>query len=99
MTKTSLKSRLILIFSIVFLTTFVFTGTSCRLLKHDKQAAAEKKQADAKKASNAEYEKALKHHYDIQNKETKKMMKRTKKKADKNNKPKKHGLFGGPKCS
>ena len=99
MIKTSYKNRLILVPCIVLLTAFTFTGTGCKLLKHDKQAAAEKKQEDANKAANAEYEKALKHHYDIQNKETKQMMKRTKKEAAKNNKSKKRRLFGGTKCS
>jgi hypothetical protein len=83
---------------ILFLAIFTFTGTGCRLLKHDKQAIAEKKQADSDKKYNEEYEKARKQHYKNQSKEAKAMMKRTKKESAKYNKPKKRKLFSGIKC-
>lgn len=93
------QSRLFLLTAILLLTSFTFLGSGCRLLKRDKQSQAEKKQEEASKAANAEYEKALKQHYKHQNKDTKKMMKRTKKQAATYNKPKKRkGLFK-PKCN
>jgi len=88
-------TQIILVFSIV---TFTFTGTGCRLLRRDKQSIAEKKQKETDKKSTAEYEKARKQHYEHQSKEAKKMMKRTQKKADKLNKPKKRKTFFNGIC-
>ena len=73
--------------------------SGCRLLKHDKRTQAEKKQqAEAKKAD-AEYAKACKQHMKNQSDAAKKMMKRTKKKAAKFNKPFKHLGKSKTKCS
>jgi len=98
MNKPLYTGRLLLISMIMCLTAFTFTGTGCRLLKHDKQAIAEKKQADSDKKFNEEYEKARKQHYKNQSKEAKAMMKQTKKESAKYNKPKKRKLFSGIKC-
>lgn len=99
MNRRILKSRLILASFFALLAVFTVTGTSCRLLKPNKQAVAEKKQEDANKKADAEYEKARKQHYASQNKETKIMMKQTKKNAARYNKPKKRKFyFLGVKC-
>jgi HD superfamily phosphodiesterase len=87
MNTSTFKSRLILFTSILCLTAFCFTGTSCRLLKHDPQAKVEKKQKAEEKKINKEYEKALKEHYKHQSKGAKMMMKQTKKKASIFNRP------------
>lgn len=93
-----LRGRITLLSVILILTTFTFTGTSCRLLKRDKQSMADKKAEDADKKATAEYEKARKQHYAHQSKEAKKMMKSTKKNAAKYNKPKKRKFFSNTKC-
>jgi len=98
MNKSFYKSRLILVSAIIALTAFTFTGSGCRLLKHDKKEIAEKKQAEADQKSNDEYEKARKQHYKNQSKQAKAMMKQTKKDASRYNKPKKRGIFSGTKC-
>ena len=98
MNKPTYPGRFILVTLILFLTAFTFTGTGCRLLKHDKQAIAEKKQEDANKKNNDEYEKARKQHYKNQSKETKAMMKQTKKESSGYNKARKRKLFSGIKC-
>ena len=98
MNKSIFHGRLILLTVILLLTALTFTGTGCRLLKHDKKAVAEKKQADSDKKFNEEYEKAKKQHYKNQSKEAKAMMKQTKKESAKYNKPKKRKLFSGLKC-
>ncbi len=92
------KSRLILLIALLILISFAFTGSGCRLLKRDKQSMAEKKQAESAKKADAEYEKALKQHYNHQSKDAKKMMKRTKKQAAKYNKPKRRKRFSKTKC-
>jgi hypothetical protein len=78
-------------------------ATSCRLLKHDKASAAErkaeKKKAKTDKKAVAEYDKAVKQHNKNQSKESRKMMKQTRKKADRFNKPAKRGLFSSRRCS
>ncbi len=99
MTRIILKKRLMLASLCAMLALCIVSGTSCRLLKHDKQAAAEKKQEDASKKADAEYEKAQKQHYANQSKETKKMMKQTKKNAARYNKPMKRKFYWlGVKC-
>ena len=99
MNRVILQKRFILASLVAILAVFVFTGTSCRILKRDKQAIAEKKQEDANKKADAEYEKARKQHYANQNKETKKMMKQTKKDAARYNKPRKRNFYWlGVKC-
>ena len=92
------RSRILLAGVILFLTTFSFTGTGCRLLKRDKQSMAEKKAEEADKKATAEYEKARKQHYAHQSKDAKKMMKSTKKNAAKYNQPKKRKAFSTTKC-
>jgi len=98
MNKLLYQTRLILLSAILVLIVFAFTGTGCRLLKHDKQSVAEKKKEEADKKATAEYEKARKQHYEHQSKDTKKMMKQTKKESARYNKPKKRKLFSGIKC-
>jgi len=98
MNKSFYKSRLILASFIIVLTAFTFTGSGCRLLKHDKKEIAEKKQAQADQKFNDEYEKAVNKHQKNQSKQAKAMMKKTKKDAARYNKPKKRGLFSGTKC-
>ena len=98
MNKFFYKSRLILASVIITLTAFTFTGSGCRLLKHDKKEIAEKKQAKADQKSNDEYLKAVKKHNKNQSKRAQAMMKQTKKDASRYNKPKKRGLFSGTKC-
>ena len=98
MNKSFYKSRLILASFIIFVTAFTFTGSGCRLLKHDKKEIAEKKQAKADQKFNDEYEKAVNKHKKNQSKQAKAMMKKTKKDAARYNKPKKRGLFSGTKC-
>jgi type VI protein secretion system component VasK len=94
-----IKNRLIFASLVAMLAVFAVAGTSCRVLKRDKQAVAEKKQEDANKKADAEYEKARKQHYANQNKETKKMMKQTKKDASRYNKPRKRKFYWlGVKC-
>ncbi len=91
------KNRIILLAAVMMLTTFTFTGTGCRVFKRDKQSIADKKAEEADKKVEADYEKARKQHYANQNKETKKMMKLSKKKASKYNEPRKRKLFFGKK--
>jgi len=98
MNQTIYKTRILLITSVMMLATLTLTGTGCRLLKRDKQSIADKKAEKADKKVNEDYEKARKQHYAHQNKDTKKMMKRTKKQAAKYNKPRKRKLFSGTKC-
>lgn len=71
MNKSFYKSRLILASVIVALTAFTFTGSGCRLLKHDKKEIAEKKQAQADQKFNDEYENAVKNHRKNQSKQAK----------------------------
>lgn len=92
-------SRIILLTAILIFFTFVFAGTSCRVLKRDKQAVAEKKKEEADKKADTEYGKARKQHFTHQSKQAKKMMKKTKKQASKYNKPKKRKSFSGTKCN
>lgn len=73
--------------------------TGCRILKKDKQSVAEKKKAEADMKAYEEYEKASKQHYDIQTKETKKMMKKTRKKASHFNKPLRRRGLNKTKCN
>jgi Sec-independent protein translocase protein TatA len=91
-------SRIYLLTAVFILTAFTIAGTSCRLLKRDKQAMAEKKTEEADKKLDAEYESARKQHYHRQTKEAKKMMKNTEKQAAKFNKPKKRKTFSIIKC-
>jgi type VI protein secretion system component VasK len=87
------KSRIFLVTLLMLFGTLTFTSSGCRILKRDKQSAAEKKQAEADKKASEEYEKAKKQHYKHQSKDAKKMMKQTKKEAAKINKPlRKRGL-------
>lgn len=88
------QNRFSLLTILVFLLVVLYSGSSCSILKRDKQSVAEKKQAEADKKATAEYEKARKRQYNLQTKETKKQMKRTKKSAKKFNKPlRRKGLF------
>lgn len=89
----SIKILVILILSV-----FVLTGTGCHILKRDKQSIAEKKQEAADKKVMAEYNKGRKGHYRNQSKESKYMMKQSKKRAAKLNKSKKRGLFTSNNC-
>jgi len=99
MNRVILKKQFILAGLVTILAVLACTGSSCRVLKRDKQAVAEKKQEDANKKADAEYEKARKQHYANQNKETKKMMKQTKKDASRYNKPRKRKFYWlGVKC-
>lgn len=75
------QKRILTLCVFLFLLPNAFLATGCRILKKDKQSVAEKKKAEADKKAYEEYEKASKQHYDIQTKETKKMMKKTKKKG------------------
>ena len=93
------NSRIILMAAVLILATFTFTGTSCRILKRDKQDIAEKKTEEAEKQADAEYEKARKQHYKHQSKDAKKMMKQTEKQASKYNKPRKRKALSGTKCN
>jgi hypothetical protein len=84
----------------VFLAIALFTIPSgCSLLHPGKQHKVEKKQAQERKKADKEYEKARKQHLDLQNKETKQMMKKTKKRSTVVNKPKKRGFFSSKKCN
>lgn len=98
MGKRNYRSRFGMFSFILILTAITVAGSGCRLLKHDKAAAAEKKQQAADEKFNAEYDKAVKKHFKNQNKATKKMMKQTQKDAARYNKPRKHGRFSGTKC-
>ncbi len=98
MNKSFYKSRLILASVIITLTAFTFTGSGCRLLKHDKKEIAEKKQKAADQKFNDEYVKAVKKHNKNQSKQAQAMMKQTKKDASRYNKPKKRRIFSGTKC-
>ena len=99
MSREILKNRLIFASLVAVLALSAVTGTSCRILKRDKQAVAEKKQQEADSKAQAEYEKARKQHYANQNKETQKMMKQTKKNAAHYNKPMKRKFYWlGVKC-
>ncbi len=92
------KNRIILLAAVLMLTTFTFTGTGCRVFKHDKQSIADNKAKEADKKLDAEYEKAHKKHYTNQDKETKKMMKQSKKQALKYNESRKRKSFLGIRC-
>lgn len=93
------RSRTFFAIAILFTAIISFTGSSCSILRRDKQSAAEKKQQEADKQASAEYEKARKQHYRNQSKEAKKMMKKTKKQADGFNKPKRRKGFNKTKCN
>jgi hypothetical protein len=92
------KVRLFILAAFVVLIGITVAASGCSLLNRDKQSIAEKKSEEAEKKANAEYEKALKQHYNHQSKDAKKMMKNTKKQAAKVNKPKKRKWFAGTKC-
>ena len=93
-----MNKRVFLLIATLILSVLTFTGTGCRLLKRDKQAAAEKKSEAADKKTDVEYEKAREQHYKHQSKDAKKMMKKTKKQAANYNKPMKRKAFSGTKC-
>ena len=78
---TSLKNHFLLLAAIVSIALYTMIGTSCSLIRPDKQKMALKKQKAENKKMNAEYDKAVKAHYKNQSKDAKKMMKHTKKKA------------------
>jgi len=73
--------------------------SGCHLLKHDKKSEVERKQQAEAKQAEAEYAKACRQHQKNQNKATRKMMKQTKKKAAKVNRPIRRKRKSGPKCS
>jgi hypothetical protein len=99
MNKPGSKSRILFFaVSLLIMGSFVFATYGCRILKKDKQSEALKKQEDADKAATAEYAKAKKEYYDNQSKETKKMMKRTQKRAAKFNKPMQRKGLNKTKC-
>ena len=76
-----------------------FFSTSCRVLRPDSKSIAEKKQKKADKEALAEFEKARKGHVKNQSKDTRKMMKSTRKKAGKYNGFKKRNGKGSNTCS
>ena len=99
MIKITFHSRMFLLAAILILGTFTMSGTSCSILKRDKQSMAEKKSEEADKKADGDYEKAREQHYKHQSKETKKMMKKTKKQAAKFNKPLKRKGASKTKCT
>ena len=73
--------------------------TGCSLLHPGNQKKVEKKQALESKKADKEYALAKKQHLKNQNKETLRMMKRTRKQSTLVNKPKKRGIFTSKKCN
>ncbi len=63
----------------------ILVNSSCKVLRPDSKSKAEKKQKKADKEAMVEFENARKAHLKNQSKETRKMMKSTKKKAGKYN--------------
>ncbi len=89
------KSRFIPItLSVILLMGFLMLSTTgCGWIRPSSQRKVEKKQEQAQKQADKEYDKAREGHIKKQNKETRKMMKRTKKKAESVNKYKKRNTF------
>jgi hypothetical protein len=87
-----------LVITILVLSTTMSLTSGCSILKRDKQSIAEKKQKEADKKATAEYEKARKLHNKNQSKDAKKMMKQTRKQANKYNAPRKRKGFFNIKC-
>jgi hypothetical protein len=70
----------------------------CRIFHPSNQHKVEKKQQEAAREADKEYEKAKKQHLDNQNKETKLMIKKTRKKAERVNQYKKRGFLQSKRC-
>ena len=83
---------------LVMLSLAHFTDTGCGILHPGNQRKVEKKQAQAEKQADKEYEKARQQHLKNQHKETIHMMKKTKKRSAVINKPKKRGFLSSKKC-
>lgn len=98
MKSTGIRFSLRVVIVTLFLVSSVVFFPGCRIFKRDKQKIAEKKQAEAEKKATAEYEKARKQHYNNQSKQAKKMMKQTRKQADKYNEPKKRKSLFKESC-
>jgi hypothetical protein len=78
---------------------FLLTATSsCGILRPGKQAKIERKQAKEAEKSKAEYDKAIEAHMKNQSDETRKMMKKTRKKAKGFNKFMKKPSKTSPGC-
>lgn len=63
------------------LLTIMIATSSCGILKPSKQSQVERRQAKEAQKAQAEYDKAIEAHMKNQSDETRKMMKKTKKKA------------------
>ncbi|NVO20208.1 MAG: hypothetical protein HXX13_10935 [Bacteroidetes bacterium] len=93
------NSRLFLLPAfILMLGILLFTSSSCSLLHPSRKDKVEKKVEKENKKADLEYEKAKKQHMKHQKKETLRMMKKTKKRADRVNSPKKRSFLSSKKC-
>jgi hypothetical protein len=84
---------------VLCLVSLTLLPAGCGLLHPGSQRKIEKKQAQESKKADKEYDLAKKQHLKHQNKKTLKMMKKTKKRSDAINKPKKRGMFTSKKCN
>ncbi len=87
------RFRVFLLPGILLMAFLMLTTAGCGWVRPSSQRKVEKKQEQAQKQADNEYDKAREGHIKKQNKETRKMMKRTKKKAESVNKYKKRNTF------